>query len=77
MERELELTLGELLRIMRERAGLQQSGLAERLEMGRTSVIRYESGAAVPKWKDAALWATECGYAPEVVRSAWETAKQS
>ena len=70
-------TFNEALKLMRERAGFSQAQLAEYLEMGRTSVIRYESGAAVPKWKDVELWATICDHEPRIMRQLWDQARRS
>ena len=73
----MNLTLGETLRLMRERAGFSQSQLAKYLEIGRTSVIRYESDVALPKWKDAQAWATICDHEPDTLREAWVAASMS
>ena len=67
----LHLTLGESLRLMRERAGFSQAQLAGYLEIGRTSVIRYEADIAAPKWKDAATWASICDHDPQILRELW------
>lgn len=73
----LQLTLGETLRLMRERAGFSQTQLAGYLEIGRTSVIRYEADTAVPKWKDVDAWARICDHDPQVVRQMWDAARKS
>ena len=74
MTHTLDLTLGEALRLMRERAHLIQSQLGAELELGRTSVIRYEADASVPKWRDVEAWAIACDHDPELVRDLWEQA---
>jgi transcriptional regulator with XRE-family HTH domain len=73
----VELTLGETLRLMRERAGFSQTQLAKYLEIGRTSVIRYESDVALPKWKDAQAWAVICDHDPDTLREAWIASSMS
>lgn len=73
----VELTLGETLRLMRERAGYSQAQLAGYLEIGRTSVIRYEADTALPKWKDAQTWARICDHDPMLLRDAWHSAVES
>lgn len=73
----LQLTLGETLRLMRERAGFSQTQLAGYLEIGRTSVIRYEADTAVPKWKDVSTWAQLCDHDPQIVRQLWVAAVES
>ena len=37
------------LRIAREYAGLEQSELAERAEIGRTTIVNYEQGYRTPR----------------------------
>lgn len=73
----MTLTLGETLRLMRERAGFSQTQLAKYLEIGRTSVIRYEADIALPKWKDTQEWARLCDHDPETLRAAWVDASMS
>lgn len=73
----LQLTLGESLRLMRERAGFSQAQLAGYLELGRTSVIRYEADRAVPRWRDVELWAQVCDHDPQIVRHLWVAARES
>lgn len=73
----LQLTLGESLRLMRERAGFSQAQLAGYLELGRTSVIRYEADRAVPRWRDVELWAQVCDHDPQIVRQLWRDARES
>jgi transcriptional regulator with XRE-family HTH domain len=68
----LTLTLGETLRVMRERAGFKQTDLARYLELGRTTVIRYEADLGLPKWKDIERWALICDHDPQIVRELWE-----
>lgn len=81
MTRTLSLTLGELLRLIRERSDLTQLQLGAAIDMGRTSVIRAEQGDSLPKWKDVVLWVNECNKTsenpvdPDELRDAWETAK--
>lgn len=67
----VELTLGETLRLWRERTGFSQSELAKYLKIGRTTVIRYENDLALPKWPVTKLWAEICDQDPETVREAW------
>ncbi len=38
--------IGEVLRAARERAGISQAALAEKIQMGRENVIRIEKGRA-------------------------------
>jgi len=73
MTETLTLSLGESLRIMRERAGFSQTQLAGYLELGRTSIIRYEADTAVPKWKDVDAWCRICDHDPQIVRELWES----
>jgi transcriptional regulator with XRE-family HTH domain len=73
----VQLTLGETLRLMRERAGFSQSQLAKFLEIGRTSVIRYEADIALPKWKDVQAWATICDHDADTLREAWVATSMS
>jgi DNA-binding XRE family transcriptional regulator len=73
----VQLTLGETLRLMRERAGFSQSQLAKYLEIGRTSVIRYEADTALPKWKDVQAWATICDHDADTLREAWVATSMS
>ena len=44
-----EVALRHRLRIAREHAGLEQSELAERAEISRTSVVNYELGYRTPR----------------------------
>lgn len=44
-----EVTLGHRLRIAREFAGLDQAALAERADIGRTTVVNYELGYRIPR----------------------------
>lgn len=44
-----QITMAHRLRIAREFAGLDQSELAERAEMSRTTVVNYELGYRVPR----------------------------
>jgi DNA-binding transcriptional regulator YiaG len=46
--RSTSLTMAEALRALREARGLTQDGWAARLEVGRTTVQRWERGEAVP-----------------------------
>lgn len=43
------ITMAHRLRIAREFAGLEQEELAERAEIGRTTVVNYEKGYRVPR----------------------------
>jgi transcriptional regulator with XRE-family HTH domain len=76
MTTQLTLTLGEILKIMRERAGLTQRQLGDMLEISRNTVNRYESGAT-PRWRDVVAWALECEHSPDIARDAWEAARES
>jgi transcriptional regulator with XRE-family HTH domain len=73
----LQLTLGEALRLMRERAGFNQAQLGDYLELSRNTVNRYESGATQPKWKDVKSWAEICDHDPQIVRELWELGLKS
>ena len=73
----LELTLGEMLRVIRERAHLTQGEVGQRLEMGRNTINRYEADGSVPRWRDVEQWALECGHQPAILRRAWESARES
>ena len=81
MTRTLTPTLGELLKLVRERSDLTQLQLGEAIDVGRTSVIRYEQGDSLPKWKDVLLWVEECNKTSALpvdaveLRDAWEAAK--
>ena len=44
-----QITLAHRLRIAREFAGLDQSELADRAEIGRTTVVNYELGYRTPR----------------------------
>jgi transcriptional regulator with XRE-family HTH domain len=60
-------TLGDRMRKAREHAGLKQAELAEEIGIGRSSVVNYESGRAVPSrpvmlawslaWVTLGIWA--------------------
>lgn len=41
--------LGMALRVLRDRAGLSQSGLARRAGMGKSQMSRYENGKELPR----------------------------
>jgi transcriptional regulator with XRE-family HTH domain len=73
----LQLTLGEALRLMRERAGFNQAQLGTYLELSRNTVARYEDGATTPKWKDVKAWAEICDHDPQIVHELWEVTRQS
>lgn len=45
----IDLTLGERLRILRERAGLAVSDVADRLDVSRATLSRWEHDQIVPK----------------------------
>lgn len=76
MTHTLELTLGEALRLMRERAGFSQAQIAGFLELSRNTVSRYEDGRFTPKWKDVDSWARICDHDPQVVRQLWEDSRE-
>lgn len=44
-----DLSLGERLRICRERAGLTQDGAAKLLEVTQATISRYECGHRTPR----------------------------
>jgi DNA-binding XRE family transcriptional regulator len=73
----LQLTLGETLRLMRERAGYNQRQLADMIELSRNSVVNYENDIHTPKWMVVAAWAQACGFDPAVSRESWEIARLS
>lgn len=73
----LELTLGEALKVVRERAGLTQKDMADRLELGRNTVARYESAHTTPRWRDVVAWAEEVGEDPTIFRAYWDEARRS
>lgn len=49
------------LRLSRERAGLDQEELAERLDIVRATVSNYERGISIPKAPMLAAWALATG----------------
>ena len=61
--------------MVRERAHLTQKEMADRLEIGRNTVVRYESGLTVPRWRDVEAWADEAGQPHDVLRHYWVTAR--
>ena len=68
----ITLTLGEILKLWRDRAGLTQQQLGEELELSRNTIKRYESGG-VPRWRDVEAWAEKCGQPDaEPAREAWQ-----
>lgn len=74
----LELTLSEVLRLARDRKGYSQTQLADVLELGRTTLIRYEGGKPVRRWRDVEAWLDACEASPDVraaARGAWESAR--
>jgi DNA-binding XRE family transcriptional regulator len=68
----LTFTLGEHLRVMRERAELTQKQLADRIEVSRNSVVNYERDIHTPKWMVVRAWAEACGFDAQVARESWE-----
>lgn len=48
MNQEEKLAMGKRIKQERERKGLSQEELAERLEMKRTNVANYEAGRVIP-----------------------------
>lgn len=44
-----EITVAHRLRIAREVAGIDQSTLADRAEIGRTTIVNYEQGHRTPR----------------------------
>jgi transcriptional regulator with XRE-family HTH domain len=71
----IDLTLGEALKVVRERGHLTQKEMADRLEIGRNTVVRYESGLTVPRWRDVEAWAEEAGQPAHSLRYYWEVAR--
>lgn len=71
----LTFTLGEHLRVMRERAELTQKELADRIEVSRNSVVNYERDIHTPKWMVVRAWAEACGFDALVARESWERAR--
>ena len=71
----LTFTLGEHLRVMRERAELTQKQLADRIEVSRNSVVNYERDIHTPKWMVVREWAEACGFDAQVARESWERAR--
>lgn len=71
----LTFTLGEHLRVMRERADLTQKELADRIELSRNSVVNYERDIHTPKWMVVRAWAEACGFDAAVARDSWERAR--
>lgn len=57
----------QLLSGVREGAGLNQSELAQRLAMNRSSVSLVETGARLPSVSTLEAWIAECGYAMRIV----------
>ena len=53
-------TLGDRMRKARETAGLKQTDMAEEIGIGRSSIINYESGRAVPPRPVLVAWALRC-----------------
>ena len=58
-------TLGDRMRKARETAGLKQAELAERIGIGRSSIVNYESGRADPSRPVLLSWALATGVAYE------------
>ena len=45
------MKVGERIRLARQRAGLTQKGLAERLGVTYVNISQWESGRRTPKWE--------------------------
>jgi transcriptional regulator with XRE-family HTH domain len=56
-----EWTIGDRMRKAREHAGLSQSQLARTASIGRTSIVRYETGLSRPSRVTLAAWALRTG----------------
>jgi transcriptional regulator with XRE-family HTH domain len=51
-----EWTIGDCMRKAREHAGLSQAELAHEISIGRTSVVRYETGLSTPSRPALLAW---------------------
>ncbi|MGH3029868.1 MAG: helix-turn-helix domain-containing protein [Gaiellaceae bacterium] len=56
------MTTGELMRSARLRAGLSQGELAERLELPRSSIARWETDAVEPGFSTVRRVLQGCGF---------------
>ena len=63
--RTLPYTLPLRLIATRREARLNQTELAERLGIARSTVVRWELGEVTPKRKDVSAWALATGYDAE------------
>ena len=61
-------TFGEKLRELRERAGLTQAELAEKLQTTQMIVSRWERGGRVPTWSAIQKLADALGVSTEAFR---------
>lgn len=80
MDTTLTLTLGETLRVIRERSGLSQKELGIALEIGRTTVIRWEADKGDPRRRDIDAWLDACGAnlaERAAATSAWTEARRA
>jgi len=57
------------LRIAREHAGLDQDQLAERMEVGRSTVSNAENGRGEPRRSTINAWAMACGVPASWIRT--------
>ena len=57
------MALGETIRALRQGAGLTQEGLAERMEVSRQAVAKWESGERAPDLNNCAALAEPYSYA--------------
>ena len=60
------IELRHRLRIAREYAGLEQEQLAERMEVGRSTISNAELGKGTPRPTTVNAWALACG-----VQASW------
>lgn len=56
----------EIVRTLRERAGLSQRAVARRAGTSQPAIARYERGIATPSWKTLERLAGACGQRIEV-----------
>lgn len=56
----------EIVRTLREQAGLSQRGLAKRAATSQPAIARYERGVSTPSWETLERLAEACGRRIEV-----------
>lgn len=59
-------SVDEIVRTMRERAGLSQRDLAARAETSQPAIARYERGVSTPSWETLERLAEACGRRIEI-----------